>query len=235
MAKTPRPWIVTRHDPIEKLDDNLWTVAGDVPGFPIQRRMSIVKLSSGALLFFNAFPLEDELLEEVKAWGRPAILVVPHHQHMIDAHAFQAKLGLKLYGPAECEAEIRARAELEGTVEAIPADANVTVQAVPGVKLGEPAVIVRSGGGARVSLLFADVIQNSAKSSLKLLFRMLGFGGGPKVVPVFKMLFVKNKAAVKQQLAAWSELPGLTRLVPAHGDVVSTGAGAALKEAADRA
>ncbi len=43
MAKPPRPWIVTHHDPIEKLDDNLWTVSGKVPGVPIQRRMSIVK------------------------------------------------------------------------------------------------------------------------------------------------------------------------------------------------
>lgn len=31
---TPRPWIVTRHDPIEEIDTNLWAVSGDVPGFP---------------------------------------------------------------------------------------------------------------------------------------------------------------------------------------------------------
>jgi hypothetical protein len=233
MPKTPRPWIVTRHDPIEKLDDNLWTVAGDVPGVPIRRRMSIVKMSSGDLLFFNAVPLEDELLEEVRAWGRPALLVVPHHQHMIDAHAFREKLGLKLYGPKECERDIRARAELEGTLEAIPPDGDVTVQAVPGVKLGEPAIIVRSGGGARTSLLFGDVIQNNPKHSTKFMFRLMGFAGGPKVVPVFKMMFMKDKPKMRDQLVAWSELSGLTRLVPAHGEIVGAGASQALRGAAD--
>ena len=190
-------------------------------------------MSSGDLLFFNAIPLEDEILEEVRAWGRPAHLVVPHHQHMIDAHAFREKLGLKLFGPKECEREICARAELEGTLEAIPADANVTVQAVPGVKLGEPAIIVRSGGGTRTSLLFGDVIQNNPKSSTKFVFRMMGFAGGPKVVPVFKMMFMKDKPRMKDQLVAWSELPGLTRLVPCHGEIVSTEASGALRAAAD--
>jgi hypothetical protein len=52
MAKAPRPWIVTRHGPIEKLEDNLWVVEGDVPGVPFRRRMSIIRrgdvVSSGA-------------------------------------------------------------------------------------------------------------------------------------------------------------------------------------------
>ncbi len=38
-------------------------------------------------MFFNAIPLEDELLEEVNAWGKPAMLVVPHHQHMVPCHS----------------------------------------------------------------------------------------------------------------------------------------------------
>jgi hypothetical protein len=142
------------------------------------------------LRFFNAIPLEDALLEEVRSWGRPSMLVVPHHQYTIDAHAFREKLGLELYGPAECEKEIRTRAELAGTLEAIKSDGDVTVMSVAGVKLGEPAIIVRSGGN-HVSLLFGDAIQNTAKESLKLPFRLMGFGGGPKVVPVFKMMFVK--------------------------------------------
>src|SRR5216684_8278099 len=50
MAKPPRPWIVTKHGPIEKLEDNLWVVAGDVPGIPFRRRMSIIKRADGTLL-----------------------------------------------------------------------------------------------------------------------------------------------------------------------------------------
>jgi len=233
MPKTPRPWIVTRHDPIEKLEDNLWAVQGDVPGIPFKRRMFIIKRSDGTLTFFGmAIPLEDELLAEIRAWGRPSILVVTHDQHMIDARAFAEKLGLKVYGPKPCEAKMRARVELAGVLEDVPADPNVQIMAVAGAKTGEPAVIVRSDGGRRVSLLVSDVLQNNPKDSLGLLPRLMGFGGGPKIVPVFKMMFLKDKGALKRQLAEWAELPGLARLVPCHGDGVTSGVAEALKAAA---
>jgi hypothetical protein len=233
MPKPPRPWIVTRHDPIEKLEDNLWAVQGDVPGIPFRRRMFIIKRSDGALMFFGmAIPLEEALLAEVTAWGRPSILVVTHDQHMIDARAFAEKLALKVYGPKPCEVKMRARAEIAGMLEDVPPDPNVQITPVAGAKTGEPAVIVKSDGGRRVSLLVSDVLQNNPTESLGLLPRLMGFGGGPKIVPVFKMMFLKDKAALKRQLTEWAELPGLVRLVPCHGDAVTAGAAAALKAAA---
>ena len=232
MPKPPRPWIVTRHDPLEKLEDNLWAVQGDVPGIPFKRRMFIIKRSDGTLMFFGmAIPLEEKLLAEVTAWGRPSILVVTHDQHMIDARPFAEKLGLKVYGPKPCEAKLRARADITGMLEDVPPDPTVQVMPVAGAKTGEPAVIVRSGGD-RVSLLVSDVLQNNPKDSLGLLPRLMGFGGGPKIVPIFKMMFLKDKDALKRQLTEWAELPGLARLVPCHGDGVSSGAAATLKAAA---
>ena len=233
MPRPPRSWIVTPHDPIEKIEDNLWAVQGDVPGIPFKRRMFIIKRSDGTLLFFGmAIPLEDDLLAEIKAWGRPSILVVTHDQHMIDARAFAEKLGLKVYGPRACAAKMRQRAEIAGMLEDVPPDPNVQITSVAGAKTGEPAVIVKSDAGRRVSLLVSDVLQNNPKTSLGLLPRMMGFGGGPKVVPVFKMMFVNDKPALRQQLSEWAEMPGLARLVPCHGDAVMSGAADALKAAA---
>jgi hypothetical protein len=184
------------------------------------------------MFFGMAIPLEDDLLAEVKAWGRPSMLVVTHDQHMIDARAFAEKLGLTVYGPKECEAKMRARAQIAGTLEDVPSDPNVQIIAVASAKTGEPAVVVKSDGGRRVSLLVSDVLQNNPKSSLGLLPRLMGFGGGPKVVPVFKMMFVKDKGALKQQLAEWASMPGLVRLVPCHGDAVTSDVAAAIKSAA---
>lgn len=122
MAKPPRPWTVTPHGPIEKLEDNLWAVEGAVP-VPggIRRRMCIVKLQNGDLLFFHAVPLAEPQLAEVKAWGRPATLVVAHDNHAIDAVAFAAKLGLQVYAPRAGEAGLRARqVPLAGGLEQVP-------------------------------------------------------------------------------------------------------------------
>jgi hypothetical protein len=118
---------------------------------------------------------------------------------------------------------MRTRAELKGTLEDIPPDANVRIEAVAGAKNGEPAVVVTSAGGARTSLLIADAIQNNSKGSLGLLPRLCGFAGGPKVVPIFKMMFLSDKKALKSQLDQWAELPGLARVIPCHGDPVTAG------------
>jgi hypothetical protein len=231
MAKAPRPWIVTKHGPIEKLEDNLWVVEGDVPGTPFHRRMSIIKRSDGTLLFFNAIPLTEPELAEVQAWGKPAVLVVPHDQHMIDAHAFAEKLGLAVYAPKVCEPKASARAKLAGTLDALPPDPTLRIEPVEGVKNGEPALIVTSSGG-RTSLLVSDVLMNSRKDTMGFLPRLMGFAGPVKIVPVFRMMFLKDKTALKKQISAWADLPNLAHLVPCHGDVASKDLAPALRQAA---
>src|SRR5260221_1056790 len=109
-----------------------------VPGVPFRRRMSIIRRTDGTLLFFNAMPLEDALINEVTSWGKPSVLVVPHDQHMIDARAFAEKLGLSLYGPKACEEKVRARAPMAGTLNAVPADAGVRLEPRHGLNDGEP-------------------------------------------------------------------------------------------------
>src|SRR5689334_2890046 len=111
---TKRPWTVTPHGPIEKLDDNLWALSSPVPGMKIQRRMSIVRRSDGTLLFYNAVPMDDRTLDEIKAWGKPAFLVVTHDQHMIDGDAFREKLGLAVYCPRATHEKVRARTQVAG-------------------------------------------------------------------------------------------------------------------------
>jgi hypothetical protein len=229
-----RGWAVTPHGPLEKIDDNLWVVEGKLPGAPIMRRMSIVKRSDGTLLFYHAIPLEDSVLDEIRAWGKPAYLVVGHHQHMVDAHAMREKLGLKLYGPKESADKIKARTTFDGTFEDIPKDPAVSVEVLTGTKLGEPIVIVNSGGGAHVSLLFCDAIQNNQKDTLPLPLRLIGFAGtSPKVVPLFRLLFMGDRATLKAALLRYSDTRNLSRIIPFHGAITNSGAAEALRAAAN--
>src|SRR5262245_26153607 len=101
MGKPPRPWIVVPHRPLENIDENLWGVVGKVPDFPegtgMDRRMTIVRLGDGRLVFHNAVPVDDATLAKVTALGKPSILIVPMHLHAIDAAAFREKLGLQVF------------------------------------------------------------------------------------------------------------------------------------------
>lgn len=232
--KKRRPWTVLPHATLQKIEDNLWAVENNVPGTSIGRRMCILKRTDGSLLFYHAIPLDEMTLAAVVAWGTPKYLVLGHDQHTVDAYAFAEKLGLKVYGPKKSEVKLRTKVSLEGTLEDIPADPSMDIMSVPGTKHGETAIVLRSGAGARVSILISDVIQNNPREKLAFIFRLLGFAGGPKVVPAFRMLFLKDKAAVKATFLQWAAIPNLKRLVVFHGTIVENDAASALKSIAAR-
>jgi hypothetical protein len=145
MAKAERPWIVTPHTPLQKLDDNLWEVASQVPGISAKRRMSIVRLSDGGLVFYHAIPLDEPTLAEVLAWGTPRALVIGYHSHGVDAAAFADKLKIGIYGPELNEAKMRARwPQYAGALGALPKDPASSFEMLDGTKLGDPVQIVRS-------------------------------------------------------------------------------------------
>lgn len=229
MAKV-RPWIVTPHRPLQQLDDNLWIVDSTVPGAPMQRRMEIIRRSDGTLMFYQAVPVDDATLAQIKVLGTPSILIVPHDQHGMDAPAFAEKLGLKIYGPKANDAKMRAKFNVAGSVEDIPPDPSVTLEPVAGAKTGEPVAIVRSQGG--VSLIFADAYMATPSKGTHIMLRLLGFAGGPKVAPIFKWMFCNDKAALKAHFQRLAALPGLKRLIPCHGEVESSDAAGTLNRVA---
>jgi hypothetical protein len=230
----PRPWIVTRHDPIEELDDNLWAVNGDVPDFPagtgMPRRMCIIKLGDGRLAFHNAVPLEDGALAKVRSWGRPSILIVPNQFHAIDARAFQEKLGLAVFTSKTVLEKVRAMVPGASPLEELPQDPALEFHTLAGTKFGEPALAVKSG--PRASLLFCDAFQNSRPGTSfgGFMFKLLGFTGeGPRTPPFYKLRAVSDKAALKQDLLRLADTKGLARLVPSHGLIVSRDPAATLR------
>lgn len=234
MARAPRPWIVTPHRPVQRLEDNLWLVEGQVPGLASgARRMGIVRRSDGTLLFFHAIPLAEPALAEVLAWGTPKVLVVPHALHGIDAAPFAQRLGLSIPGPARDARRLREKLELAGTLDALPPDPAVGFESLDGTRTGEAVAVVRSG--PRASLLFADAYQDFSGARAPLFLRLLGFGGGPKVMPAFRLLFTADCRALRAHLRRLADLPGLTHLVPCHGPVRSAGAAATLRAVADTA
>lgn len=227
-----RPWTVSPHGPIEKLEDNLWVVEGAVPTpGGITRRMAIVRRADGSLLFFHAIPLAEQAMAEVEAWGRPGALVLGHDQHAIDAEPFAARLGLPVFGPGPNLPKLRARGlEIAGSLADLPPDPSVRFEEMDGTRTGEAVGIVTTGG--RLSLLFADCCQNSRPSGMALPLRWLGFAGGPKVVPVFRWVFTTDRARLGAHLPRLAALPGLARLVPFHGGIVTENPAEALRQAA---
>jgi hypothetical protein len=227
------------HGPIEEIDENLWGVVSAVPDFPkgtgMGRRMSIIRLGDGRLVFHNAVPLDDAALAKVTAWGRPSILIIPMHLHAIDAHAFRDKLGVAVYTSRTVVEKVRALVAVDGTLEELPGDPALRCEPLGGTRFGEAAWVVQSG--PRASLLFCDAVHNS-RSGVGFngfMFKLLGFTGPDvRTPPFFKLRAVSDRAALKRDLLRLADTPGLARLVPSHGDLVTNDAAATLRATANR-
>jgi hypothetical protein len=232
MAKPARPWIVTPHSPLQKLDDNLWTVTSPVPGVKANRRMSIVRLADGGLVFYHAIPLAEDSLAEVLAWGTPRALVIGHQAHGIDAAPFAERLKMGIYGPAPIEAKMRQRwPQLAGVVANVPKDDRCTFVELEGTKSGEPVQIVKSAGG--VSLVWCDAFCATPDEGSTFMTKLLGFAGGPRIIPLFRTFFMNDKVKLKAHFERLASIPNLKRLVPCHGEIISEDAPAVLRRAAE--
>src|SRR4051812_45540873 len=91
MAKAFEQWTVLPHGPIEKLSDNLWRVSGTMPDGKTTRVMTIARFGDGRLLMHNAIALEEPLMAELEAWGKPSFIVVPNGFHRQDAKIYKGR------------------------------------------------------------------------------------------------------------------------------------------------
>ena len=228
---TPLPWAVTNPSPISQLTENLWCVTDEIPGIRgTNRRMTIVKRADGGLLFYNAIPLREEQMAEIGALGTPAQLFVPHHLHCLHAHAFSTRLHLAVFAPDAGLAMVRASMPAALAHSALPGDPTIAVHTVDGLKTGEGVMLVRSASGT--SLLVADLVTNAPHIGdlSGLLMRVVGFTASRPIMPrPVRMRVGKDMKQVKRLLEELATTPGLMRLIPSHGDILSMGAPEALR------
>jgi hypothetical protein len=233
MPTPPRPWTVLPHDPIERLEENLWAVEGSLPRGPIRRRMAIIRLSDGRLLFHNAVPLRDEDMRAVEAFGRPAFILVPNGYHRLDLHAWKERYPeTAVLAPGPVRPRVAQEVAVDGTLADVPPDPAVRVETIEGSRWEEPAIVVRSG--PRTSIVFGDTLMNipHLPGPAGLVFRLIGSTGGPRVTRLTRLLTVSDRGALAAHLQRLSATPGLARLVPSHGDVVSDRAAEVLRDVA---
>lgn len=221
MAKTNSDWKVLAHGPIERLAENIWWVQGALPGMSLKRSMVIVRLNDGRLVIHNGIALELTAMNEIESWGTPAFLIVPNGGHRLDAPAYKARYpALQVFCPKGSRARVEEVIRVDGTYEDFPPDETVRFETLHGVADAEGAMIVRSADGETVVLNDAMFNMDRKRDPLGFFFTtLLGSAPGPRVSRLAKLMFVKDKQALRQDFARYAELPSLARLVVAHEKV----------------
>ena len=108
------------------------------------------------------------------------------------------------------------------------------LETLHGVGESEGALIVQSSDGASVVLNDCMFNMDRKRDPLGFLFTtLLGSAPGPRVSRLAKMVFIKDKQALRADFERYAELPDLVRVIVAHEKVASgADARAALLQAA---
>jgi hypothetical protein len=192
----------------------------------MNRRMAIVRLADGRLVFHNAVPLDEGSMQALAEWGRPAFLIVPTRFHRLDVHAFRERhRGLTVVCPDPARSHVEKKVAVDGGVALMPQDPALEVAALEGSRWNEWVLRVRSPGG-RVTLVFGDAVMNIPhRPGLEgLVLRLLGSSGGPKVTRMARLFSVADRGALAAHLERLATTPGLVRLLVSHGEDVTVDA-----------
>jgi len=217
----PRPWTVLENSPIEELEENVWEVAGAVPGMAIGRRMTAIKLSDGGVVVHNAICLREEEQRRLEAWGPVRYLIVPNGWHRLDAHAYAERYpDAKVLCPNAARRRVEKVVRVDGGFDLIPSDPALTVETLDGSSSQEAVFVARSGD--RTTLVFNDTVMNFGKipGVMGWVYDLIGSTGGPKVTPLTRMVSVSDRRALHAHLERLATLPGITRVIPGHGGIV---------------
>lgn len=231
MAKALDTWKVLPHDPIQKLEENLWYVRGMLGR--IQRMMAIARLGDGRLVIYNAIALDEPEMQAIEAWGVPSFLVVPSAGHRNDAKIWKQRYPeLRVIAPAGAKRQVE---------EVLPVDDTSGDFGDPSVRFVAPECTaardslleVRSARG--LTLVINDLVVNMPhqRGVPGLVFRALGFTGpSPKVAPIPRMMLVRDRAGLRTLLEKLAEQKDLVRVVMSHGTPIEQDPAAALRAAA---
>lgn len=224
MPKINTEWKVEPHGPLERLDDGLATVAGEIrmPLGRFPRRMTIVSLEGGRSAIWSAIPVDEQTMSKIESMGRIAWLIVPNPGHRLDIRAWKAR-----YPAAKVLCTPGAREDVEKVI-AVDAtrgefdDAAVQWLVVPGLAEKEAALAIERRN--RVTLVLNDILANVRHPrglGAQIMARAFGFGvHAPQVPLVCRRVYVKDAKALASWLQQWSRESRLARIVVSHGDVI---------------
>jgi len=235
MAKVNQDWRVLRHGPIERLQSNLWSVTGTLPGMSLKRVMSLVRLGDGSVVIHSAVALDDGAMAEIEAWGKPAVLLVPNAYHRLDAPAYLSRYpDLKVYCPRGSRAKVEEVIRVDGDYDDFVGDASMTLEHLDGVRKVEGVMTVCSDSGS--TLVINDAVFNMphGRGLPGFIFRhVTGSTGGPRVTRLYRMMAMKDKAAFRNHLLRLADTPGLVRIIVSHHEPITDDPKAVLQRVAE--
>jgi hypothetical protein len=218
------------HGGLTELAPNLWQVEGTLP-FPLKRNMTVYRLADGRLLLYSVVAMNDAGMAALEALGRPAVMVVPHPFHVMDAPFYKERYPeLTVLAAPDAQAKMGAKVKVDATPEEGLAPLGIRSRTVPGVRYAETVLDLELADGGR-AMVVTDIILTTPKG---FLMRLLGPPGGAGVARIVKFRQVTDRAKVAGFLRESAGIDALRLVAVAHGAPVVGDCRARLTGFADR-
>jgi hypothetical protein len=213
----------------------VWRLEGSLPDMGLKRVMTVIRRADGRLVIHNGIAVDESTLEQLRALGEPAFLVVPNGYHRLDAAAWKERFPeIRVVCPEGARKKVEQKVPVDLGYRDFPGDEVVTAELIDGVAEGEGAFVVRSADG--VTLVLNDVVFNMPhlEGIEGLVLRWVTAStGGPRVTRLARWAIVKDRRALRAHLLRLAELPGMKRIIVSHHIPIVDDAAATLRQVAE--
>jgi hypothetical protein len=225
------PMRIYPYDPPRALAADLWQIKGSLKMAAIPRNMTIYRLPDGRLVLYSVIAMHEDGMRALEALGTPAILVMPHDRHQMDAPFYKRRY------PA-----LRALAPEPAKPRNVPIDGDLTelsglgirAYPLPGTSYHEAILELPIDGG--FALCTCELLGNLSpppRGVLGLAFKVLGPpGGGFGVSRAVRSREVVSRQAMRAWLVGLSARRDIRVITVGHGAPVTEDVQAALTRAA---
>ncbi len=223
MGKAFEDWKPLAHETLLRLAENLYWVRGSIPGMSLKRVMTVARLEDGGLVLHSAIALEESSQKQLEALGEPRFLIVPNPGHRLDAPAYKKRYPkVAVLAPKGARQKVSEVVAVDGSYEDFPQSNVVRFEPLNGVADMEGAMLVRSPDGTSVVLNDVMFNMDRKKDPLGFFFTtVLGSAPGPRVSRLAKLVYVKDKPALRADFERFAAIPDLVRVIVAHEKVAS--------------
>jgi hypothetical protein len=221
--------VIYPYAPPVNLGPNLWQVTGSLK-IPVPRNMTIVRDSRGDLVLYSVIAMHEEGMRALEALGRPAVLIVPHRRHQMDAPFYKARYpALRVLAPDP--ARVRS-VKVDGGLDELSAH-GVEAYVLPGNTHEDVVMEIPLADGH--ALCICETLGNvSAPGWVKLLLKALGPpGGGFGVSRAVRFREIRDSAKLRSWLLEQAARTDLRCLLFGHGQPLVADIPGALRHAAD--
>lgn len=211
------------------LADNVWQVQGSLK-LPVPRNMTVVRAASGQLVLYSVVALHEAGMRSLEALGKPAVLVIPHRRHQLDAPFYKARYpDIRVLAP---NAQQLRSVSVDGGLAEL-ATFDIPSYVLPGNSYEDVVMDVPFGAEGRALCVCETLSNVSLPGVWSLLLRALGPpGGGFGIARAVRLREIRDASRLRIWLLSMAERRDLKALLLGHGRAITQGVSDALRRAA---